>query len=280
MAPLGCGDGGAVVLPLAEEVAASLGLWQVGDLVSVWSKSARSWNDGIVVATEVGDAAAPNAVSGAAALTVRLIDSNDGRTRQKDIREKHWRSVLRRRPERTRTPRSRTRSPEPPPRFLPPVVGVRFDWCAHTPPGAVCVRQCAHAAGSLITKFALDLPYYIGICLNLTDRWLLGRAPERHIDRYRAAIALVRAPSAFCKLVEAELISEHRRNGVCVNRAPGGGGLADGYPLAFVYVCVGGGTASGVEARDSRARHKAGCAGSLLCRDLGHCPHCDRYRGD
>ena len=71
MSSLCGGDGGAVILPLAEEVAASGapepplladnkvgGRWRVGDLVSVWSNSERSWNDGWVVAAAAAATAA------------------------------------------------------------------------------------------------------------------------------------------------------------------------------------------------------------------------------
>ena len=290
------GDGGAVILPLAEEAAASgapeaplladnkVGggiaasgahgaSWRVGDLVSVWSNSERSWNDGLVVA-----------VAGAAEqqrVTVHFNDSVDGRERAKHIR---WSGgftdghVLRRREARTRPlARSRTRSPRS---FKDSRGRVRLDHCVKVAASGAAdsAQQALAVAESVIARFAVGRPYYFGICLCLAERWLLGRYPDRHVDRYLAAFALACAPSALCRRLEAQLIREHRHNGLCVNRASGGGGLADGHPAAFLYVCVGGGAATAAEAGDSRARFLGGCGRSVLCRDLGHCPHCDRYR--
>ena len=295
--------GGDVILPLAEEIAATgapegflhagnevggiaapgapngplladggLGRARVGDLVSVWSNSERSWNDGWVVAA-AGTTEQKH-------VTVLFYDSVDGRERMKHIGADRWTREVRRRGAGTRTlSRSRSRSP----RSSQDSRGrVRFDRCVNVAaPGAADGAQQALAiAESVIARFAGGWPYYFGICLNMTDRWLLGRYPDRHVDRYLTAFVLVRAPSAICRRLEAQLIREHRHNGLCVNRASGGGGLADGHPVAFLYVCVGGGAATGAEARDSRARFLGGCERSLLCRDLGRCPHCDRYRAN
>ena len=269
------GDSGAVILPLSEEVAASGahgGPWRVGDLVSVWSNSERSWNDGWVVAA-----------AGAAEqqqVTVHFNDSVDGRERAKHIRVERWNFALRRREARTQPlARSRTRSPRS---FKDTRGRVRFDHCVNVAASGAAdsAQQALAVAESVIARFAVGRPYYFGICLSIADRWLLGRYPDRHVDRYFAAFVLARAPSALCRRLEAQLIREHRHNGLCVNRASGGGGLADGHPMAFLYVCVGGGAASGAEARDSRARFLGGCERSLLCRDLGHCPQCDRCRAN
>ena len=282
------GDGGAVILPLAEEVAATgapegfllagnevggiaapgapngplladggFGRARVGGLVSVWSNSERSWNDGWVVAA--GGTTEQKHVTG------HFYDSVDGRERMKRINAECWARELRRRGARTRTlSRSRSRSP----RSSQDSRGrVRFDHCVNVAaPGAADRAQQALAiAESVIARFAGGRPYYFGVCLNMTDRWLLGRYPDRHVDRYLTAFALVRAPSAICRRLEAQLIREHRHNGLCVNRASGGGGLADGHPVAFLYVCVGGGAATGAEARDSRARDFSGVANGHCC---------------
>ena len=212
--------------------------------------------------------------------SVFFYDSVDGRERMKRINAECWTRELRRRGAGTRTlSRSRSRSP----RSSQDSRGrVRFDRCVNVaaPGAADSAQQALAIAESVIARFAGGRPYYFGVCLNMTDRWLLGRYPDRHVDRYLTAFALARAPSAICRRLEAQLIREHRHNGLCVNRASGGGGLADGHPVAFLYVCVGGGAATGAEARDSRARFLGGCQRSLLCRDLGHCPHCDRYRAN
>ena len=128
--------------------------WRVGDLVSVWSNSERSWNDGWVVAA-----------AGAAEqqrVTVHFNDSVDGRERAKHIR---WSGgftdghVLRRREARTRPlARSRTRSPRS---FKDSRGRVRFDHCVKVAASGAAdsAQQALAVAESVIARFSVGRPY-------------------------------------------------------------------------------------------------------------------------
>ena len=242
------------ILPLSD----SEPLFPIGESVSVWSRSESMWRKAVVVDTSDSQAH----------CTVQFATGD--RIRQKTVKRSLWGQELKH----TRMTRAR----------------LHFD--ASSQLGAVNFKHTLDVAGSecsaatvehchvLIERLKKARPYYIGICMVPAERWLLGRSPDRHCDKYDELSVLLRGRSGVCKACEVALIEMHRFDGQCTNAAKGGGGVAEGHAVCYLYVCTGGNGQQLKLARDLRARRVGAANGgcSVLCRTLGGCPACSSRR--
>ena len=175
--------------------------FSIGDSVSVWSRSENTWRKGTVV----------DSSDSPGHCTVQFASGD--RIRQKIVKRSLWGQELKQ----TRMTRAR----------------LHFD--ASSQLGAVNFKHTLDVVGSegsaatvehchlLIERLKKARAYYIGICMVPEERWLLGRSPDRHCDKYDELSVLLRGRSVVCKDCEVALIDMHRNDGWCTNAASGGG---------------------------------------------------------